>query len=98
MARKLDPPVAEKVRALELPGIYFVPESKRYYPMGELAAQVLGYVGTDNHGLAGLELVYDREITGKPGQRTVLRDARQRHGGGARTSPPPSRSRGTTSI
>ena len=44
--------------------------------MGELAAQVLGYVGTDNHGLAGLELIYDREVTGKPGKRTVLRDAR----------------------
>jgi cell division protein FtsI (penicillin-binding protein 3) len=77
VARKLDPPVAEKVHALKLKGLYFVPESKRYYPMRELAAQVLGYVGTDNHGLAGLELVYDREITGKPGKRTVLRDARQ---------------------
>jgi len=77
VARKLDPPVAEKVHALKLKGLYFVPESKRYYPMKELAAQVLGYVGTDNHGLAGLELVYDQEITGKPGKRTVLRDARQ---------------------
>jgi cell division protein FtsI (penicillin-binding protein 3) len=77
VARKLDPPTAAKVHALGLKGLYFVPESKRYYPMGELAAQVLGYVGTDNHGLAGLELVYDREITGKPGKRTVLRDARQ---------------------
>jgi len=77
VARKLDPPVAEKVRALELKGLYFLPESKRYYPMGSLAAQVLGYVGTDNHGLAGLELVYDEEITGKPGVRTVLRDARR---------------------
>lgn len=77
LARKLDPPVADKVRALGLKGLYFLPETKRYYPMGELAAQVLGYVGTDNHGLAGLELVYDREITGKPGKRTVLRDARQ---------------------
>ncbi len=77
VARKLDPPVAAKVHALKLKGLYFVPETKRYYPMGELAAQVLGYVGTDNHGLAGLELVYDREITGKPGKRTVLRDARQ---------------------
>lgn len=77
VARKLDPPVAEKVRALQLPGLYFLPESKRYYPMGELAAQVLGYVGTDNHGLAGVELVYDDEVAGKPGMRTVLRDARR---------------------
>jgi cell division protein FtsI (penicillin-binding protein 3) len=77
VARKLDPPVAAKVRDLDLKGLYFLPESKRYYPMRELAAQVLGYVGTDNHGLAGLELVYDKEITGKPGVRTVLRDARR---------------------
>jgi cell division protein FtsI (penicillin-binding protein 3) len=77
VARKLDPPVAEKVRNLGLKGIYFLPESKRYYPMRELAAQVLGYVGTDNQGLAGLELVYDKEIAGKPGVRTVLRDARR---------------------
>ncbi|HTQ80500.1 MAG TPA: penicillin-binding transpeptidase domain-containing protein [Thermoanaerobaculia bacterium] len=77
VARKLDPPDADAVRRLELPGIYFLPESKRYYPMRELAAQVLGYVGTDNQGLAGLELVYNREIAGRPGRRTLLRDARR---------------------
>lgn len=77
IARKLDPPVAAALRALELPGLYFLPESKRYYPMRELAAQVLGYVGTDNHGLAGLELLYDKKVAGKPGVRTVLRDARR---------------------
>jgi cell division protein FtsI (penicillin-binding protein 3) len=77
VARKLDPPVAEAVKALKLKGIHFLPESKRYYPMRELAAQVLGYVGTDNHGLAGLELLYDEKVAGKPGVRTVLRDARQ---------------------
>lgn len=77
VARKLDPPVAAALRRLRLPGIHFVLESKRYYPMRDLAAQVLGYVGTDNHGLAGLELIYDGVITGKPGLRTVLRDARR---------------------
>jgi cell division protein FtsI/penicillin-binding protein 2 len=77
VARKLDPPDAEAVRALALPGIHFLPESKRYYPMRELAAQVLGYVGTDNEGLAGLELVHDKEIAGRPGRRTLLRDARR---------------------
>lgn len=77
VARKLDPPVAEKVRRLGLPGIHFLPESKRYYPMGELAAQVLGYVGTDNQGFGGLELAYDREVAGRAGRRTLLRDARR---------------------
>jgi cell division protein FtsI/penicillin-binding protein 2 len=76
VARKIDPPLAAKLHALDLPGIYFVRESKRYYPMRELAAQVLGYVGTDNHGLGGLELIYDKMVSGKPGKRTVLRDAR----------------------
>jgi cell division protein FtsI/penicillin-binding protein 2 len=77
VARKLDPPVAAALRRQRLAGIHFVQESKRYYPMRELASPVLGYVGTDNHGLAGLELIYDAVITGKPGLRTVLRDARR---------------------
>ncbi len=77
VARKLDPPVARAVRELALPGIYFLEEAKRYYPSRRLAAHVLGYVGTDNRGLAGLEANYDRVIAGEPGRRTVLRDARR---------------------
>jgi cell division protein FtsI (penicillin-binding protein 3) len=77
VARKLDPPVAEELRRRDLPGIHFLQESKRYYPMRELAAQVLGYVGTDDGGLAGLELVYDDVVAGRSGRRTVLRDARR---------------------
>lgn len=76
--RKLDPPKAQKVRAAvhdhELEGIGFAEDSKRYYPMLELAAPVLGYVGTDNSGLSGLELVYDERIAGHGVQRPVLRD------------------------
>ncbi|HEX9799984.1 MAG TPA: penicillin-binding protein [Thermoanaerobaculia bacterium] len=77
IARKLDPPVARAVKMLALPGVYFLEESKRYYPMRQLGAQVLGFVGTDNHGLAGLEANYERVVAGKPGRRTVLRDARR---------------------
>lgn len=77
VARKLDPPQARAVRALDLPGVYFLEESKRYYPLRETAAQLLGYVGTDNQGLAGIEARYDRVVAGKPGRRTVLRDARR---------------------
>lgn len=76
LARKLDPPQARAVRDLALPGVYFLEESKRYYPLRETAAQVLGYVGTDNHGLAGLEALYEKVVAGKPGRRTVLRDAK----------------------
>lgn len=78
IARKLDPPQADAVRALDLPGIHFVRESKRYYPMRELGAQVLGFVGTDHVGLAGLEAHYDRVIAGRAGRRTVLKDAQRR--------------------
>lgn len=77
LARKLDPAVAAAIERLHLRGIHFLPESKRCYPMRELAAQVLGYVGTDNQGLAGLELRYNREVAGRPGKRTLLRDARR---------------------
>lgn len=76
VARKLDPPLARAVRDLRLPGIYFLEESKRYYPLRETAAALLGFVGVDNHGLAGLEAQYERVVSGKPGRRTVLRDAR----------------------
>ncbi len=75
--RKLDPQFADQIRALQVKGLRFVTESKRYYPMRELAAQVLGFVGTENHGLEGLEKLYDSTVAGKPGRRTVLRDARK---------------------
>ncbi|MEM7480430.1 MAG: penicillin-binding protein 2 [Acidobacteriota bacterium] len=76
LGRRLDPPKAEALRALALPGVFFAEESKRYYPNRTLAAPVLGYVGTDNAGLAGLELEYNAAVTGRAGRRTVLRDAK----------------------
>jgi cell division protein FtsI (penicillin-binding protein 3) len=75
--RKLDRALSQAVRDLDLPGLYFLRESKRYYPMRQLAAQVLGYVGTDNIGLGGLESAYDPVISGRPAFRTILRDARR---------------------
>ncbi len=83
LERKLEPPVAQALRELKLPGIHFLQEYKRYYPMGELAASVLGFVGVDNQGLGGLEVQYDSRIAGKQGRRTVLKDAR------SSTSAPP---------
>lgn len=77
IARKLDDPLAERIRGLNLPGIDFLEEAKRYYPNGELAAAVLGYVGTDNSGLGGVEAAYDTAVAGIPGKQTVLRDARR---------------------
>jgi cell division protein FtsI (penicillin-binding protein 3) len=56
LARGVDLSVANRVRELDLPGIGFIDEPKRTYPGGSLAAQVLGFVGVDGAGLAGLEL------------------------------------------
>ena len=62
-----------------------MPEPKRYYPKGPLAAAVLGYVGTDDTGLAGLEQLYDKTIRGKPGEIVALTDARRSRYGEAET-------------
>lgn len=75
VARKLDPDLAGKVRALDLDGVYFLLESRRYYPMRSLAAQVLGYVGMDDEGLAGLEARYEEIVRGGAVSRVLLRDA-----------------------
>ena len=77
IARQLDRPLAERVRRLELQGVGFLKESKRYYPMRELAAQVLGFAGRDNSGLEGLEQAYNDVIAGEAAERQVLRDARR---------------------
>jgi cell division protein FtsI (penicillin-binding protein 3) len=57
-----------------LPGFHFYGEERRTYPQASVAAQVLGYAGVDNNGLAGLELELNQELTGIPGQETILRD------------------------
>jgi cell division protein FtsI (penicillin-binding protein 3) len=77
LARKISPEEALRVRALQLKGIAFLKENRRYYPKRELAAHVLGYVGTDNVGLAGLESTYDSQVRGKDGKVLVTADARQ---------------------
>jgi cell division protein FtsI (penicillin-binding protein 3) len=68
----------DRVKALDLEGIGFMKESRRFYPNKELASQVLGYVGTDNVGLGGLEAAYNKVILGTPGTVLVQTDARRR--------------------
>ena len=77
VARKVDHEAAERVRALGLRGVGLLEESRRTYPRGEVAAHVLGFVGTDNHGLSGLESTWDEEIAGETVRQQVLRDARR---------------------
>ena len=62
VVRKPDPEISERIRSLNLRGIYFQKESKRYYPKGDLAAQVLGYVGMDDKGLSGIEREYEDQL------------------------------------
>jgi len=78
LARKVDDGTATFVRALDVPGVGLVPESKRFYPSGALAAGLLGMVGTDNYGLGGIEASYDELLTGRPGELVVERDPRGR--------------------
>lgn len=72
--RQADPAQASALKRLKLAGFGFYPEERRNYPQRTVAAQLLGYVGIDGNGLAGLELEYDRELSGKPGKETIVKD------------------------
>jgi len=70
LARQLGRGASDRIQRLALPGIGLLPTSKRSYPAGSLASQVLGFVGTDGVGLTGLELGYQDVLAGTPGERT----------------------------
>lgn len=74
--RRLSYDIAEKISNLKLEGVYLVKEAKRYYPYGNLLSHSLGYVGIDNQGLSGLELEYDKYLTGKSGAIKYFSDAK----------------------
>ena len=72
--RFADPKQAAAFLKHSFNGIGSYPEEKRIYPQGSVAAQVIGYAGTDNQGLGGLEVQYDKTLAGRPGKQTVVRD------------------------
>ena len=74
VARKAPAEQASRLAAQKLPGLHFYGEERRVYPQHSVAAQVLGYAGIDNNGLAGLELELDKSLTGIPGRQTLVRD------------------------
>jgi cell division protein FtsI (penicillin-binding protein 3) len=74
VARRVDDEVAAAVEDLELPGIGFLEEPKRFAPAGDLARSVLGQVGVDDEGLSGLEKQYDDALTGEPGALVIEKD------------------------
>lgn len=89
VARKLDPSVYQRVKALHLKGIYFQREFKRYYPDQNLAAQMLGFVGASGNGLGGLEYQFNKQLRGKPGRMYTAVDARRHVLGSQERDPRP---------
>ncbi|HEY1284779.1 MAG TPA: penicillin-binding protein 2 [Solirubrobacterales bacterium] len=75
VAHKVDVPTAARVARLELPGIGELPDSRRTYPQGDIAAQVVGAVGSENQGLSGLESGEESILHGTDGERRVVKDA-----------------------
>ncbi len=75
--RQIDESLSEQVRdfinTYELSGVYLEPDTKRYYPSSTLAAQVLGFVGSENRGLEGLEAKYDANLQGNAGKIVTTR-------------------------
>ncbi|MBY5969356.1 penicillin-binding protein 2 [Halomonas denitrificans] len=78
LRRRMTPAQAEEVLKLRVPGVHAREEYKRYYPAGEVIAQLLGVTNVDDQGQEGLELAYQSYLSGEPGKRRVLKDRRGR--------------------
>src|SRR3984885_2277322 len=78
VARKADDETIERIKALNLQGIHFQKEPKRFYPARDLAAQVVGTVGMEDLGQSGIEHEFESELEGKPGKMLISVDARRR--------------------
>src|SRR5688572_909586 len=78
IAENLDENTCKEIEKLKLPGAGVLPMNVRYYPMGSIAAHLLGGVGDEGTGLEGLELRFERLLAGKDGYKRTLKDARRR--------------------
>lgn len=74
--RNLNYDIANKINKLNYDGVYLVKEAKRYYPYDTLLSHTIGFVGIDNQGLSGLELIYDNYLTGSDGSIKYFSDAK----------------------
>ncbi|WP_370261539.1 peptidoglycan D,D-transpeptidase FtsI family protein [Limnobacter sp.] len=72
--RQVDSDVAAKAKALKIPGLGFITESKRYYPQGETMAHLVGFTSIEDKGQEGVELAFNQRLTGEDGERNVIRD------------------------
>ena len=78
LQRQVSPAMADYVSQLDIPGIYLRRESRRYYPNGEVTAQLIGITNVDDTGIEGLERLYNDWLTGTPGSKIIRRDAKGR--------------------
>lgn len=78
LQRQVTSAMANYVDQLDIPGIYLRNESRRYYPSGEVTAQLIGFTDIDDKGIEGIERLYDEFLTGTPGKRKIRRDAKGR--------------------
>jgi cell division protein FtsI (penicillin-binding protein 3) len=74
LARHMQPGEAQKIRALEIPGVYLMREYRRYYPSGEVAGHIIGFTSVDDEGQEGLELAFDHWLAGEDGAKRVIQD------------------------
>jgi len=74
LRRHVNPALAKKVLALRIPGVALQPEYRRYYPMGEVMAHVVGFTNIDDKGQEGIELMMDKRLRGMPGSKRVIKD------------------------
>jgi cell division protein FtsI (penicillin-binding protein 3) len=74
LARHMQPAEAQKIRQLEIPGVYLMREYRRYYPAGEVAGHVIGFTSVDDEGQEGLELAFDHWLAGEDGAKRVIQD------------------------
>ncbi|NBB92911.1 MAG: penicillin-binding protein 2 [Gammaproteobacteria bacterium] len=74
LRRQINPDLAERIGELDIPGVFLQREYRRFYPTGEVAAQVIGFTNIDDVGQEGLELAYNDWLEGKPGTKRVIKD------------------------
>jgi cell division protein FtsI (penicillin-binding protein 3) len=74
LAKQLQPDEAERVKALQIPGVYLQREYRRFYPGGEVTGHLLGFTGEADQGQEGLELAYEQKLSGEDGLKRVIQD------------------------
>jgi cell division protein FtsI (penicillin-binding protein 3) len=74
LKRQVPMEIADKVKQLAVPGIHQQPETRRYYPEGEVMAHVVGFTNVEDQGQEGVELAFNKQLSGRPGSRRVIKD------------------------